>query len=92
MRSFQDRRVDETPVIIFDFLTKRKHLSLDKGIKMTTVKFDYPDGEAKLKELMLYVADKCSQDPNFGATKLNKILWWANFLAFGKIRKPVLHR
>ena len=58
-------------------------------MKTPTLNFKYSDGETKLKELMLYVADKCSQDPNFGSTKLNKILWWSDFFAFGKIGKPI---
>ncbi len=35
--------------------------------------------EAKLKELMLYVADQSFDDPDFGATKLNKILAACDF-------------
>jgi hypothetical protein len=33
----------------------------------------------KLKELMLYIAEKCKDDPYFGAIKLNKILFLADF-------------
>lgn len=40
---------------------------------------DYRAG--KLKELMLYVADKSTSDPTFGATKLNKLLFFADFIA-----------
>jgi len=35
--------------------------------------------ERKFKELILYVADKCSDDPDFGAVKLNKILFYSDF-------------
>ncbi len=38
--------------------------------------------ERKLKEFILYVADRCEADPTFGAVKLNKILFYADFLAF----------
>lgn len=34
--------------------------------------------DKKLKEMILYVADKCKEDPSFGATKLNKILFLAD--------------
>ncbi|HXX79917.1 MAG TPA: Panacea domain-containing protein, partial [Thermodesulfovibrionales bacterium] len=34
--------------------------------------------DRKLKELILYIADKCKDDPSFGATKLNKILFLAD--------------
>ena len=36
-------------------------------------------------ELMLYVADKCASDPTFGATKLNKILFYSDFLAYANL-------
>lgn len=38
---------------------------------------------AKFKELMLYVAERSVEDPMFGATKLNKILFFSDFLCFG---------
>jgi hypothetical protein len=38
---------------------------------------------AKFKELMLYAAEKSVEDPMFGATKLNKILFFCDFLCFG---------
>ena len=38
--------------------------------------------EEKLAELILYIAEKSSDDEGFGATKLNKILHAADFLAF----------
>jgi hypothetical protein len=36
----------------------------------------------RFAELMLYVAAKCAADPSFGATKLNKILFYSDFIAF----------
>lgn len=38
---------------------------------------------AKFKELMLYAADKSVGDDTFGATKLNKILFFSDFLHYG---------
>lgn len=38
----------------------------------------------KLQELILYVAKRCYDDPFYGATKLNKILFFSDFLAFRK--------
>src|SRR4029077_9662465 len=38
---------------------------------------------AKFKEFMLFAADKSVDDPTFGATKLNKILFFSDFLHFG---------
>jgi hypothetical protein len=38
--------------------------------------------ERKLAELILYVSQKCANDPTFGATKLNKILCYSDFLFY----------
>lgn len=43
----------------------------------------------KLEELILYVAHKSHDDPKFGATKLNKILFWSDFLAYGYWGRPI---
>lgn len=38
--------------------------------------------DAKLKEMILYISKKCMDDPHFGATKLNKILYFADFMSY----------
>ena len=38
--------------------------------------------QTKLNELILYVARKSEDDPRFGAVKLNKILYYADFSAY----------
>jgi len=38
--------------------------------------------EQKLAELILYISQKCANDPTFGATKLNKILCYSDFLFY----------
>ena len=45
--------------------------------------------EDKFKELVLYIAEKCTDDPAFGATKLNKILYFADFYAYGESGVPI---
>lgn len=45
--------------------------------------------EEKFKELVLYIAEKSEDDPWFGATKLNKLLFYADFLAYGHFGKPI---
>lgn len=47
-----------------------------------------PD-EKKFRELLIYVASKCQSDPSFGAIKLNKILFHADFFAYGSLGKPI---
>jgi hypothetical protein len=36
----------------------------------------------KFKELILYVASRLEDDPSFGATKLNKVLFFSDFLFY----------
>ncbi len=43
----------------------------------------------KLRELILYVADKCEDDRTFGAVKLNKILFYADFISFAEYGEPI---
>lgn len=47
-----------------------------------------PD-DKKLKELILYIAQRCESDPAFGATKLNKVLFFSDFIAFRRFGKPI---
>jgi uncharacterized phage-associated protein len=43
----------------------------------------------KLKQLILYIADKSKDDPAFGATKLNKILFTVDFYYYGFTGKSI---
>ncbi len=52
---------------------------------MAEIKYD----EAKFKELLLYVAGKCEHDPKFGAVKLNKILFLADFITYAETGTPI---
>lgn len=45
--------------------------------------------ERKLAELILYISQKCASDPTFGAVKLNKILYFSDFFAFGNWGSPI---
>lgn len=56
-----------------------------KKMKRQDIKFDEP----KFKELVLYISEKCEDDPDFGAVKLNKILFYTDFLAYAMFGKPV---
>lgn len=38
--------------------------------------------DQKMAELILYISDRCQTDPAYGATKLNKILFYADFLYY----------
>ncbi len=58
-------------------------------LKDMTFKFDEPFGDNRLKELILYIAEKCQEDPTFGATKLNKILYFSDFISFTMHGEPI---
>ncbi len=45
--------------------------------------------EERFKELVLYVAEKAATDPSFGDTKLNKVLFFSDFFAYGFLGKPI---
>lgn len=43
----------------------------------------------KFQELVLYISDSCQDDPTFGAVKLNKILFYADFYAYRILGEPI---
>jgi Protein of unknown function (DUF4065) len=45
--------------------------------------------DEKLQELILYVSDLCGQDAHFGAIKLNKLLFYADFLSYQRTGKSI---
>lgn len=49
----------------------------------------FTPNDEKLKELILYIALKCECDPNFGAIKLNKILFYSDFEAYAQTGMPI---
>lgn len=59
-------------------------LSAKEGLVMPIEERDH-----KLAELIIYVSQKCVHDSKFGSTKLNKILYFSDFLAFGKWGTPI---
>ncbi len=44
---------------------------------------------SKLKELILYAAKRSYDDPFYGATKLNKVLFFSDFLAFKTLGQSI---
>lgn len=51
------------------------------------MEFEYD--EAKLTEMVLYVADRLRDDRAGGATKLNKVLYFAEFAHLRQHRRPI---
>lgn len=54
-----------------------------------TLKFPDLDSAGRLRELILYIADKCGDDATFGAVKLNKILFFSDFISYSSRGKPI---
>lgn len=48
-----------------------------------------PNKEQRLKELIVYISDKCAGNEKFGATMLNKILWAADFISYQDKGRPI---
>lgn len=43
----------------------------------------------RLKELILYIAERSEDDPSFSKTKLNKLLYYSDFLGFARFGESV---
>ena len=43
----------------------------------------------KFREAIVYIAKQCSEDKKFGATKLNKILYYSDFYAYRSLGQPI---
>jgi hypothetical protein len=60
-----------------------------KRAKKLTFRVPLERGIQRLRELIVYIADKSKNDPNFGATKLNKILYHSDFRAYERFGVPL---
>ena len=54
-------------------------------VKAYTPKFE----EEKFRELIIYIADKCENHTLFGSVKLNKVLFYSDFLTYKMFGKPI---
>jgi hypothetical protein len=55
---------------------------------MTKTREDATDAR-KMKELILYLAVRSEEDPRFSSTKLNKLLFYCDFLAYLKLGNSI---
>lgn len=59
-------------------------------MKKKELTYEIPDpNNEKLKEMILYISEKCSNQRAFGVTKLNKILWFSDVVAFKYLGNPI---
>ena len=57
-----------------------------------TYRVELPGGPVRLREMVLYVSARAVDMPRWGKTKLNKILWEADFSAYRERSSPVTGR
>lgn len=50
---------------------------------------DDQEARERLRQLILFIAERCQADPTFGMTKLVKILFRADFEYFARYGKPI---
>lgn len=50
---------------------------------------DNQEARDRLRQLILFIAERCESDPSFGMTKLVKILYRADFESFARYGKPI---
>lgn len=63
--------------------------NLISGKSKLTFGSDDPATRDRLRELILYIAERSQDDPKFGATKLNKILYYSDFVSFREYGEPI---
>ena|SRR6266581_5573479 len=57
----------------------------------SSLHYEFPmeDKDSRSKELILYIAHECVDDPKFTKLKLFKILFYSDFESFGRYRAPI---
>ena len=66
-------------------------ISMDERAQRQAVGFRVGDAgaDARLRELILYIALCCERHARFGATKLNKILYYADFISYARYGEAI---
>jgi hypothetical protein len=65
---------------------------MHQHIPSQTYAVDLPGGQDRLRQLILYVSERCQSARFFGLIKLNKIIWRADFQSFASRGIPVTGR
>src|SRR5690348_13035382 len=68
-----------------------EHLTLKDLLNPSNLHFEFPikNRDARLKELVMYVAHACVNDATYNRTKLLKILFHSDFESYGTYREPI---
>lgn len=62
---------------------------MEKGLDVTYCLVPKEESNRRLKEAALYIASRCQDDPRFGLTKLNKILYFSDFIHYAKTGEAI---
>lgn len=65
------------------------NVACEFGPENLTYGSDTPESRERLRELILFVSERCQNDGSFGVTKLNKVLFYADFLSFAKYGESI---
>lgn len=57
-------------------------MSMQERVKPVPIRYSSTESDNRLRELILYIAARCESHDNFGAIKLNKILFFADYLSY----------
>jgi hypothetical protein len=49
----------------------------------------FEENAGRFKELILYISQKCANDPKFDTLKLNKLMFFADYWAYGIYGEPI---
>jgi len=65
---------------------------MQSSSRPVTITVPLPGGQTRLREMILFVAKECIESGRFGAVKLNKIIWKADFDSYAERGIPVTGR
>jgi len=69
-------------------MRKLRKSSAKSRLKKPLLRHFKPNDD-KFRELVIFIAERSESDPHFGAIKLNKLLFYCDFLAYLKLGKPI---
>lgn len=64
-------------------------MARDRARGDLTFEVAVPNRQTKFRELIILIAEESREDSNFGATKLNKLMWRADFTQFFRTGVPI---
>ena len=55
----------------------------------TAQRMSFTFDKERFKDLILLISELCASDPTYGTVKLNKILYFADFMAYRELGQPI---